>query len=134
MCSILTPLALFIALSPAFAGRPMQIADLFKVKRVADPQVSTNGDIAYQVGSVDLEANKITTHIWLKRAANEPFELNLGEGSQSHPRFSPDGSKLCFEMGGQLWIEDVPGKSLRQLTSVSGGASGASWSPDGPAS
>ncbi len=138
MRSILTPLAALIALSPAFAGRPMQVADLFNVKRVADPQVSGVGDLAYQVGTVDLVANKVTTHIWLKRAAHdglpaaaEAFELDLGEGSQAHPRFSPDGTKLCFEMGGQLWLQDFPGKSRRQLTSVAGGASGAAWSPDG---
>ncbi len=138
MRSILRPLAALLALSPAFAGRPMQISDLFKVKRVADPQVSSLGDIAYQVGTVDLDTNKITTHIWLQRAereglsgSKEPMELNLGEGSQSHPRFSPDGTKLCYESNGQLWIQEAAGKSRRQLTSVSGGASGAAWSPDG---
>ncbi len=137
---LLTPLAALLALSPAlaFAQRPMQVADLFRVKRVADPQVSVAGDVAYQVGTVDLEANKVTTRIWLRRAgrdgmsaAPEATELNLGEGSQSHPRFSPDGTQICFEMGGQLWIQDFPGKSRRQLTTVPSGASGASWSPDG---
>jgi dipeptidyl aminopeptidase/acylaminoacyl peptidase len=134
----LTPLAALLALSPAFAQRPMQVADLFKVKRVADPQVSSLGDIAYQVGTVDLENNKITTQIWVQRAAREgvagmkePVPHSLGEGSQSHPRFSPDGSKICFEHGGQLWIDDAAGHTRRQLTTVPGGASGASWSPDG---
>jgi dipeptidyl aminopeptidase/acylaminoacyl peptidase len=127
-----TPIAVLLALSPAFAGRPMQIADLFRVKRVADPQVSIRGDIAYQVGTVDLDANKITTHIWLQAGTTkEPELLNLGDGSQSHPRFSPDGTKICFEQGGQLWIEDLMAHSHRQLTTVPSGASGASWSPDG---
>lgn len=135
---LLTPLATILALAPAFAARPMQIADLFKVKRVADPQVSALGDIAFQVGTVDLENNKITSRIWLQRVAregvpamSEPALLNLGEGSQSRPRFSPDGTKLCFEQGGQLWLEDKIGHSRRQLTTVPGGAGGASWSPDG---
>ncbi|MBL0210852.1 MAG: S9 family peptidase [Holophagaceae bacterium] len=135
---LLTPIAALLALAPASAGRPMQVADLFKVKRVGDPQVSALGDIAYQVGSVDLESNRVTTRIWLQRAGREgapgmkePAPLNLGEGSQSHPRFSPDGTKICFEQGGQLWIEDTAGRIRRQLTTVPGGASGASWSPDG---
>ncbi|MDE3245268.1 MAG: S9 family peptidase, partial [Acidobacteriota bacterium] len=128
---LLTPLAALLAVSPAFAQRPMQVADLFKVKRVADPQVSVSGDVAYQVGTVDLDKNKVNTRIWLKRSGAEAVELNLGDGSQSHPRFSPDGTKLCFEQGGQLWIEDLAGQGRRQLTAVPSGASGASWSPDG---
>ncbi len=131
MRRIVTPLVALLALSPVFAGRPMQIADLFKVKRVADPQVSVNGDVAYQVGTVDLASNKIVTRLWLKQGARDGAELSLGDGSQSHPRFSPDGTKLSYESGGQLWIIDLNGKSQRQLTSVSGGASGAAWSPDG---
>ncbi len=138
MSFLFTPLAALLALSPAFAQRPMQIADLFKVKRVADPQVSSRGDIAYQVGTVDLDANKVTTRIWLRRAGPlgmpgqpEVSALSLGEGSQSHPRFSPDGTKLCFEQGGQLWIEDLAARTRRQLTTVPSSASGASWSPDG---
>ncbi|HZT81748.1 MAG TPA: hypothetical protein VFA26_16095, partial [Gemmataceae bacterium] len=38
--------------------RPMTVDDLFKFKRVSDPQISPDGKwVAYVVGTVDLEKN-----------------------------------------------------------------------------
>ncbi len=124
------PLFLFLCL-PLLASRPLQVEDLFKVKRVADPQVSAKGDAAWQVGTVDLPGNRVTTRIWVKPAGGEARELALGGGSQSRPRFSPDGSRLAYQSGGQVWICDLAGGERHPLTSLSGGASGQAWSPDG---
>jgi len=116
---------------PLLAARPLQVDDLFKVKRVTDPQLSTAGALAYQVGTVDVAANKSTTHIWFKPTGGEAKALDLGPGSQSRPRFSPDGKKLAYQSGGQVWIVDLGTKEKRQLTKLSGGAEGQVWSPDG---
>lgn len=113
------------------AQRPLQVDDLFKVKRVADPQVSATGTLAYQVAFADPIANKISTKIWLKAAGSEPRELDLGPGNQSRPRFSPDGKRLAYQAGGQIWILDLASGAKRQLTQMSGGASNQVWSPDG---
>ncbi len=130
------PLAALLLAAPITplvgAGRPMTIADMFKVARVAAPALSVAGDIAYQVGTVDVEANKVHTHLWLKRAGDgEPKALELGSGNQSAPRFSPDGKSLSYEQGGQLWIVDLATMKTHQLTKLDGGASTARWSPDG---
>lgn len=116
---------------PLLASRPLQVDDLFKVKRVTDPQLSATGALAYQVGTVDFQANKSTTHVWYKPAGGEAKALDLGPGSQSRPRFSPDGKKLAYQSGGQVWIVDLGTKEKRQLTKLSGGAEGQVWSPDG---
>lgn len=50
-------------------------------------------------------------------------------GGYSRPRFSPDGSRLAYLHGGQLWTMAADGTRRRQLTTI--GAAGASWSPDG---
>lgn len=113
------------------AGRPLQVDDLFKVKRVGDPQVSSRSDLAYQVGTVDFAANKTVNRIWLKAAGGEAKELDLGGGSQSRPRFSPDGKRLAYQSGGQIWIVDLATQEKRQLTKLSGSAEGQLWSPDG---
>ena len=105
--------------------------DLFKVKRVTDPQLSATGALAYQVGTVDFQANKSTTHVWYEPAGGEAKALDLGSGSQSRPRFSPDGKKLAYQSGGQVWIVDLGTKEKHQLTKLSGGAEGQVWSPDG---
>lgn len=116
---------------PLLAGRPLQVDDLFKVKRVTDPQLSASGALAYQVGTVDFGANKTVTRIWYKPAGGEAKELDLGAGSQSRPRLSPDGRQLAYQSGGQVWIVDLGSREKRQLTKLSGGAEGQTWSPDG---
>ncbi len=124
--------ALFLTASVALlASRPLQVDDLFKVKRVADPQISAAGALAYQMGTVDFTANKIVTHIWFRAAHGTTKVLDLGSGSQFHPRFSPDGKRLAYLSGGQVWIVDLGSKEKRQLTKLSGDAVGQTWSPDG---
>jgi len=123
--------ALVAAVLPAFASRPLQVDDLFKVKKVGDPQLSAKGDLAYQVGTVDFGANKTQNRIWFKPAGGEAKELNLGVGSQSRPRLSPDAKRLAYLAGGQVWIVDLASRETRQLTQLAGGADAQTWSPDG---
>ena len=96
--------------SVASAKHPIAFEDLMKVQRISDPQVSPNGRwIAYVQGAVNLEANKTTRHIWLVPVeGGEPRQLTRGEGSDTRPRWSPDGQSLAFisTRGGsaQIWI------------------------------
>lgn len=126
-----TPLLLLALSLPLLASRPLQVDDLFQVKRVTDPQLSPAGALAYQVSTVDFQANKSVTRIWFKAAGAEAKELDLGSGSQSRPRFSPDGKHLAYQAGDQVWVVDLGTKEKRQLTKLSGGAEGQQWSPDG---
>ena len=72
----------------------MKVDDLFRFKRVADPQVSPDGKpVAYVVTTVDLDANKDLVAIWLAptgkgRAAQL---TNVPGKKDRHPRWSPDG-------------------------------------------
>ncbi len=126
-------LALFTFLVPLQlqASRPLQVDDLFKVKKVTDPQIASTGVQAHQVGTVDFAANKTINRIWFKASGGEAKELDLGSGSQSRPRFSPDGKRISYQAGGQIWIVDLASQEKRQLTNLSGGAEGQTWSPDG---
>src|SRR5258708_16094744 len=63
-------LCLFVVLAPAVHSaekRPMTVADLFRFKRVADPQISPDSkQVVYTVTTaVDVTSNKPTTHRWL---------------------------------------------------------------------
>src|SRR3954466_9131745 len=124
----------------AAAGkRRMELADLFKFKRVSDPQISPDGKlVAYTVGSIDLENNSVPSSIWLVPTSGkgEPRQLTNVPGKKDrHPRWSPDGKYLLFESnrGGslQLWVIALAGGEARQLTNISTEASSALWSPDG---
>ena len=74
------------AVSPAAAGRPMKVDDLFAFKRVADPQISPDGkSVVYQVGTVDLEANKTSTNLWLAATDGKTPPRQLTDPTQERP-------------------------------------------------
>ena len=134
LCILLLPLA-------ADAGekrRLMQVDDLLRVRRVADPQISPDGRwVVYAVGVPDLEKNRVLYHLWLAPtdASSPPRRLTAADKSDRHPRWSPDGKTILFEStrsgSSQLWAIDLAGGEARQLTSLSTGSSTGIWSRDG---
>ena len=119
--------------------RPMQIEDLFRYERYAEPQLSPDGKtVVYQTTRItDALKNTKSTNLHrfsLEDGTSSP--VTASSKSDTHARFSPDGKRLLFEStrGGspQLYVLDssVLGEA-RQLTSISTGASTGIWSPDG---
>ncbi|HET6572539.1 MAG TPA: S9 family peptidase [Fimbriiglobus sp.] len=141
MRALLALAAFTAAASPAAEPprRPMQIDDLFRFKRVADPQVSPDGKlVAYQVTAVDLDENKTATAIWVAATDGKtpPRQVTSSGKRDAHPRWSPDGKKLLFESNRdgtqQLYVLDLAaGGEAVQLTDISTGAGNGLWSPDG---
>jgi dipeptidyl aminopeptidase/acylaminoacyl peptidase len=121
------------------AKRPMTVDDLFKFKRVADPQISPDGRlVVYAVTTVtDAAGNKTSSNLWLADADGKspPRQLTTTDKKDRHPRWSPDGRRILFESNrsgdGQLWVIDLAGGEAQQVTHVSTEASSGIWSPDG---
>src|SRR3954465_10545286 len=90
----------FCMAAPAAAAgkRPLELADMFRFKRVADPQISPDGKlVAYVITTVDLEANSTASSIWLAATdgKEKPRQLTNVPGKKDrHPRWSPDGKHL----------------------------------------
>lgn len=130
-----------LAAGPAAAQnkRPMTVEDLYAFKRVAAPQISPDGKhVAYQVGTVSLEANKSTTALWVAATDGKtpPKQLTDPKGKRdAAPKWSPDGQTILFEStrsgSSQLWTVPAAGGEPKQLTEVSTGAATGVWSPDG---
>ncbi len=120
--------------------RPMTLDDLFKLNRVADPQISPDGrQVVFQVTEItDVASNKKHTHLWLADTDGKtpPREITSSGKADTHPRWSPDGTKILFESSrsgtGQLYLLDLKhGGEAKQLTTISTGAGTAIWSRDG---
>jgi dipeptidyl aminopeptidase/acylaminoacyl peptidase len=117
----------------AQSRRPMTFDDFAAMKSVSDPQISPDGrTMLYAVRTTDVDAN---------RRATTTYVQTLGSGSArafpddtthaAEARWSPDGRRVAYTAGGQLWIANADGSGRRQLTTLSGGASGPVWSAAG---
>ena len=114
-------------------GARFNVQELLKIQRVADPQLSPDGRlVAYQITVPDVAANRNRTQIFVVPVAGgEARQLTTGAASSTSPRWSPDGRRLAFTTGGQVWTMSPDGTDRRQVTNISTGAGDPVWSPDG---
>jgi serine/threonine-protein kinase len=89
--------------------------------------VSRSGSLVYVSGSS-------TQHIVLAEPHGQARPIFPEAGRYDHPRLSPDGKQLAFEVGGgaenSIYIFDIPSATLARLTTGSN-AFNPEWSPDG---
>jgi dipeptidyl aminopeptidase/acylaminoacyl peptidase len=118
--------------------RPMKVDDLFKFKRVSDPQISPDGTwVVYTLGTIDdVKTNKTSSTLWLASTDGKTRrQLTTTTKKDRQPRWAPDGKSILFvsTRSGtpQLWIIALGGGEARQLTTISTGVSDPTWSRDG---
>jgi dipeptidyl aminopeptidase/acylaminoacyl peptidase len=135
---LLVPL-MVLAAATSLPARPMELADMFRLHRVSDPQLSPDGSqVAFVVSEPDLAENYTNSDIWLvSTAGGEPRKLTNSSRQDRHPRWSPDGQWLAFESNRdgdfQVWAVPATGGEARKLTSIATEATQPVWSPDGRA-
>jgi dipeptidyl aminopeptidase/acylaminoacyl peptidase len=117
--------------------RSLEIEDLFRSKRVSDPQLSPDGKfLAFVVTEVDKAANKLGSDIWIIPSSGGEAKKNTDSPKNDrHPRWSPDGKQIVFESNRsgsyQIFVMSSNGENIKQLTTISTEASQPIWSPDG---
>jgi dipeptidyl aminopeptidase/acylaminoacyl peptidase len=125
------------------AKHPFTFEDMMALKRIGAPQPSPDGKwVVFAAEDVDLAGNTKISHLWIVPASGgESKRLNETPNHEERPRFSPDGKRLIWTSKAtdpsQIWMCDFnpdAGKLFgkpHQVTSISTGADGGIWSPDG---
>ncbi|HEX7183222.1 MAG TPA: S9 family peptidase [Thermoanaerobaculia bacterium] len=132
-------LALAVALPAAGQPHPFTARDLHLMQRLSDPQPSPDGRrVSFVVRTTDFEANRGRNDIWVSNLDGSGLaQVTAHEGSDTNPRWSPDGKSLYFlstrSGSSQVWRVDVPGtdKDAAQVTDLPLDVSNLTVSPDG---
>src|SRR5262245_3478318 len=107
------------------AAQPFTAADLVRLKRLSDPQVSPDAHyVAFVLSETDMDANKRPTDLWLidlQQKEPAPRRLTQNPANDTSPRWSADGKSLYFlstrSGSSQVWRLQLAGGEATQVTS-----------------
>lgn len=135
-----TILILLFCLSSAdlVCQRPITPSDVYKIKSISDPQVSSDGKwVAYVLSTPDSAKDKSDSDIWMiSWDGTQSVKLTASPDGENHPRWSPDGKYLTFlssrydTKSSQIWRMDRRGGEAEKLTELKYSISDFVWSPD----
>ncbi|MGH7568541.1 MAG: TolB family protein, partial [Gemmatimonadales bacterium] len=114
-------------------ARPMELADLAKLVRVADPQISPDArSVAVLVSRPNYELNRYDTELVLIDVATGAQRgLVAGRRGLAQPQWSPTGDRLAFLAQRQVFVLPIAGGEARQITRAPSGVLRFAWRPDG---
>jgi dipeptidyl aminopeptidase/acylaminoacyl peptidase len=104
--------------------------------RLSDPQVSPDGKwVAYVVATPDMQADHSMSNIWIVPTNGGEERQVTRSGSDSRPRWSPDGKQIAFlssrDGAAQIYVMSVFGGEATRVTFLSTDVDNEIWSPDG---
>jgi dipeptidyl aminopeptidase/acylaminoacyl peptidase len=119
--------------------RRMHAKDFRDIVQVSDPRLSPDGSEVAFVRTVpeDDERYEATVYVVDTDGEGNPRRFTATEGTDAHPRYSPDGDLLAFTSARgeaeipQLWVVPTDGGEAERVTNVPGGVEAFEWSPDG---
>lgn len=135
------PLLLAVA-APVFAApRPMTAEDLWKVKRVGAPSVSSDGKwCVVDVTAWDIDKDESTAQLWLLSTDGKmQRQLTNTPGKNTGPKWSPDGKSIAFvgqrtgDDGPQVYVIAPDGGEARRVSRMPMAPSALKWGGDSKA-
>ena len=129
-------LAIFI-FSGSAQLKPFTYMDLFDLQYVSDPQISPNGLwVVYRRMQFDVMMDRGSGNLWMIRTdGTQHQKLSAREGSESSPKWSPDGKKLAFvsstEEGSEIYMYWLGSGKIAKISQLPYNPESLSWSPDG---
>src|SRR5258708_18797909 len=135
-------------------SRPITIEDLYSIKCLSRPRISTDGQrVAFVLTAIDEYKEEYRSSIWVAPTnGGKARRFTAGNGNSHSPGWSPDGPWLAFvsdreseavplsknppdqkKQGKgkpQIWLIPGNGGEAHQLTFFPHGVSNPTWSPD----
>jgi dipeptidyl aminopeptidase/acylaminoacyl peptidase len=113
----------------------MKPDELGRARVPSDARIRADGRIVFTVTQMNIEEDRYDRDLWMWRDG-ELQRFTTG-GSDSHPRWSPDGKTIAFlrkvDKVTQIAVIPAAGGEARLLTTLDLGVEGFEWSPDGTA-
>jgi dipeptidyl aminopeptidase/acylaminoacyl peptidase len=132
---------MILTLGLALAGRAtaadrLTLRDVFDLELASDPQISPDGRrVVYVRTSMDVMKDQPRGNLWIIDSDGGNHRA-LGAGSQSSPRWSPDGTRLlsvaaAADGASEIRLRWMDSGQEARLARVTEGPRGLAWSPDG---
>jgi len=128
--------------SPSPVRRRLEVDDYYRIKDVADAQISPEGKwVAYTVKSHDPVKDASEERVWLvATSGGDTIPLTAEGACAFHPRWSPDRKFLAYlrepgacgsetYAGGQVWLLNRGGGEPEQVTHTAQNVDDFAWSP-----
>ena len=122
-------------------GRRIQISDLEKIVRVADPQISPDDkSIVVTVAHANMKEDRYDSELVLiDIATGAQRTLTYGHKGANSARWSPAGDRLAFlaiagegkDAAPQIFVLPMDGGDAKQITTAADGIEQFAWRPDG---
>ena len=85
--------------------RPMTLVDLLSIPRVADPQLSPDGNtVAFMLATTNWAANQRVPSLWRINIDGTGLRRLVDEAGASGARWSPDGTNVAFVLRGSVFV------------------------------
>ena len=120
--------------------RMIAAEDVLAVQNVGDVQISPDGlNVVFVRTRTDTDKNKYQSDLWRvpTDGSRSASQLTRSQGSDTLPRWSPDGAHIAFvsdraDETAQVFLIAVGGGEAVALTTLEpGGIQSLFWSPDG---
>ncbi|MEX1271695.1 MAG: S9 family peptidase [Acidimicrobiia bacterium] len=99
----------------------------------AEPRLHPDGRIVFTLSQMNLEEDRYDRDLWMSQG-NDVRRFTTG-GSDTHPRWSPDGSTIAFlrkiDDATQIALIPADGGEARLISNIELGVEAFEWAPDG---